>query len=192
MHHLHKILFIQVFLNITIFTFSEDIDSMRSDLIWRSIQLERFKGRSSLNFLKPPRLLLQRSQSLPLILPTRSLVQRSKSTIDESYLTAPRREADSQFITRSARLISSGFRHERAFKLCSHANANADQPLAAHQSAGLYFRPDDEKDMWLEDVDSKESLSWVTARNAETLGMYVFDVWSELNLLICFNCRCSW
>ena len=36
-----------------------------------------------------------------------------------------------------------------------------------------FFRPDDEKDLWLEDVDSPEALKWVTERNSETIGRIV-------------------
>jgi hypothetical protein len=172
MYHIHRVLFVHAFLDILILTFSADIEKMQSNLISRSTKFERIKGQLLLNFMKPPRVLLQRSQSLPLILQTKPLVQRSKSTIDMLYLTAPRRDADAQFIARSARMMLTGFRRERAATLCSHVNANADQRSVAQQSSDFYFRPDDEKDMWLEDVDSKESLSWVTARNAETLGMY--------------------
>jgi hypothetical protein len=184
MHHLYTILLIHAFLGILVLTCSEDTGSMRNNLLSRSIQSDKMKGQLSLNFMRPPRVLLQRSKSLQVILPIKSILQRSQSSIDVLYQTASHREADSQSsIARSARVMltclsvsgstfSAARSRERSFKSYSHTNSNGYQQSAVQSNTGAFFRTDDDTDMWLEAVDSKESLAWVTARNAETLGVY--------------------
>lgn len=147
--------------------------------------------RICLNFLKPP---IERSVSMPSILQTRKKLWRSRSSADIIYRPLTSRAANFKAIAWKSPSASNAGKSQSTSDAERRDSfpANSMQlfvnkprhsiPLRAHASTSIeerqdssdFFRPDDANDIWLEDVDSQESLKWVAARNAETLGSCKF------------------
>jgi hypothetical protein len=140
--------------------------------------------RMALNFLKPP---MERSLSMPSILRSGKLLQRSQSSDDVMRQSLRQRTVPIKSIawrsplvhvfeatnpgscSISKRIPLSALRSVRTSHICRQTASS----VVGKQDKPEYFRPDDENDIWLEEIDSEKSLQWVTARNAETLGKHM-------------------